>query len=66
MARHLFNLHEVKGVKFLLLQCIAEDMGLRIDTTVPYPETKGFSYEISCSKEDFEALIEVTKEQATR
>jgi len=60
MARHFFNLHEVKGVKFLLMRCVAEDMGFKVEATAE----KGYSYEINCSKEDFEALIEVAKGQA--
>jgi hypothetical protein len=63
MARHLFNLHEIKGIKFILLQCIAEDLGFRLEATVPSPATKGFSYEINCSKEEFETLIAMAKEE---
>jgi len=59
MARHLFNLHEVKGVKFLLMRCIAEDMGFTVEATAE----NGYSYEINCSKEDFDALVEVARDQ---
>lgn len=58
MARHLFNLQNVKGIHFLTLQCIAEDLGYKIEATAE----KGFAYEINCSEEDFDALIVIAKE----